>query len=1026
VASGALLATQSAPFQVQVVPASNVITHSTVQPVFPAGPPLPVHVDLTETSSQPLANGTLTVELFDISSSQLQAPLSSASTSASVDAGATKGFDFTLATSALNPGSFLLVTRLESAITERIRVQAIAVTDHDPPVITITGVSDGEFSRLDVTPAISVVDASSFVAVITLDGQPFVSGTLVSAEAPHTLQVTAKDFFSNTSFQQVRFTIDKTPPVITMNGVVDGAIVGTPVTLTFSATDANLASVTSTLNGVPLSSGDTASTEGSYVWVVTATDKAGNTTSAQRSFKLDFTPPLVAVAGVGAGAVVNAPVTLTVSITDASPFTASVRLDGAPFVSGSTVSSEGPHTLVVSATDAAGNTASTSLSFTLDFTPPLITVSGVQGGGVYGTPRVITFSASDANPGTTSALLDGVPFLSGDVVSGEGSHLLVVSSTDAAGNSASVTVSFALDFTPPAIAISGVAQGAIVNTPVTLTFVVTDASSVSTTAMLDGAPFLSGGTVSTEGPHTLVVSAQDAAGNSGSASRSFTLDFTAPVITVTGVQNGGVYGAPRVITYSVSDANPGTTTAKLDGAAFTSGGTVSAEGNHTLVVSSTDAAGNSSTVTVPFALDFTAPVITVSGVSDGQYSSAPLSPTFSATDAHLQSVSATVDGLSFVSGNSVSAEGSHVLAVTASDAAGNTSTKTLHFTLDFTAPVITITGVADGQTAQTFTPVFSATDANPVTVSGTLDGLPFASGTTVATAGAHTLVVTATDAAGNKATATVHFTVQQTSAADPPFSFAACGVAGVTASGQAQCRGSMASSGGMTLQNQALISGGVVVGGNLALSANAVVTGSALYGGTLSISGQGAVFGPTAHIVPAPSPCTCSYDVTAQLAIAAVHNDNAVLTADPRFAPYLVSGGLEIHNNTVTLPGGTYFFSHVLLRGSAQLRAAIGATARLFVTGSFVVLNPAAVGGSTSQSGAVLVVSGASALDGGTVDLRNASDSTVRLYAPAADISFENGSQLTGAVVGRNINMQNSHRLVLDGAGDGGLPMVCP
>ncbi|HCF58036.1 MAG TPA: hypothetical protein DFS52_08595, partial [Myxococcales bacterium] len=114
-----------------------------------------------------------------------------------------------------------------------------------------------------------------------------------------------------------------------------------------------------------------------------------------------------------------------------------------------------------------------------------------------------------------------------------------------------------------------------------------------------------------------------------------------------------------------------------------------------------------------FTIDTTAPAISISGVSDGQLGSQPVTPTFSATDANLDSTAATLDGVSFASGTTVSSEGEHTLVVTATDRAGNSASKTLHFTIDTTAPAISIFGVSDGQLGnQPVTPTFNATDAN--------------------------------------------------------------------------------------------------------------------------------------------------------------------------------------------------------------------------------------------------------------------------------------------------------------------------
>ncbi len=89
-----------------------------------------------------------------------------------------------------------------------------------------------------------------------------------------------------------------------------------------------------------------------------------------------------------------------------------------------------------------------------------------------------------------------------------------------------------------------------------------------------------------------------------------------------------------------------------------------------------------------------------------------------------------------------------------------TSTLTLQdsITIDTQAPLIAVSGVVNGG-------VYPGTVYPTVTFSGhldssiTLDGAPFASGTAVSETGVHTLVASATDAAGNASQQTVSFTV---------------------------------------------------------------------------------------------------------------------------------------------------------------------------------------------------------------------------------------------------------------------------
>ncbi|MBM7647789.1 methionine-rich copper-binding protein CopC [Bacillus ectoiniformans] len=101
-----------------------------------------------------------------------------------------------------------------------------------------------------------------------------------------------------------------------------------------------------------------------------------------------------------------------------------------------------------------------------------------------------------------------------------------------------------------------------------------------------------------DGTKTVYVQLKDEAGNlSNSVSDTIELDSTPP--EVSGVTDGSSYHTDRTITF-----NEGTAT--LNGSAFSSGDTVSAEQEHTLVV--TDAAGNSTTVN--FTIDKTAPTTT--------------------------------------------------------------------------------------------------------------------------------------------------------------------------------------------------------------------------------------------------------------------------------------------------------------------------------------------------------------------------------------------------------------------------------
>ena len=123
----------------------------------------------------------------------------------------------------------------------------------------------------------------------------------------------------------------------------------------------------------------------------------------------------------------------------------------------------------------------------------------------------------------------------------------------------------------------------------------------------------------------------------------------------------------------------------------------------------------------------------------------------------------------------VSGEGEHVLEYRSTDLSGNVAEPAVTtIKIDGTAPAVSVSGVTDGQTygdSQDLEIRFSATDGTSgvASVTAKIDGEPVADGQVIAlhdlALGEHTLVVTATDVAGNAVTQSLTFTVD-TSFAD--------------------------------------------------------------------------------------------------------------------------------------------------------------------------------------------------------------------------------------------------------------------
>ncbi|GGL21312.1 hypothetical protein Sme01_68940 [Sphaerisporangium melleum] len=299
-------------------------------------------------------------------------------------------------------------------------------------------------------------------------------------------------------------------------------------------------------------------------------------------------------------------------------------------------------------------------------------------------------------------------------------------------------------------------------------------------------------TVSGDGSHTVAYRSTDKAGNVEEAKTlEVKVDATAPVTTATAdaeVPASGWYTAPVLVTLAAADAGSGVdrTEYQLDGGdwtAYTEPVVVSGDGSHALAYRSTDKAGKAEEAkTLEVKVDSIAPVTTATAApanGDGWYNGA-VPVTLAATDATsgVASTEYALDGGAFqpyTATVSITGQGQHELQYRSTDKAGNVEeTKAVTVKIDSKAPSVLITGVANGKQygdSVDLKIAWQATDSGSglKSVTGTLDGQPFTSGTVTAlyklALGEHTLTVTAVNKAGNSTVQTVKFTVA-TSTAD--------------------------------------------------------------------------------------------------------------------------------------------------------------------------------------------------------------------------------------------------------------------
>jgi hypothetical protein len=518
--------------------------------------------------------------------------------------------------------------------------------------------------------------------------------------------------------------------------------------------------------GTPLGTGLTLGVNlslGIHPITLTVIDPAGLSGSASVGVTVvDTTPPsflgvpsnLTVEATGPAGATVTFPTpTATDAVSGAVPVSCSPA-SGATFPLGTT-------TVACTATDGHGNTATATFNVTVqDTTPPAITGADdvtVEATGPGGAAATFSASATDQVDGPVAvaySTASGSTFPLGDTA-------VTASATDAHGNTA--TKSFrvsVVDTTAPTFSSTPADVTAEATGPegATVAFSAPQATDRVGPVTVTCSP--ASGSVFPLGATTVTCTATDASGNT--ATTSFTVhveDTTAPAISLPGdltLEATGASGAAAAFTVSAADRVDGSVPVSCSPAS----GSVFPLGTTTVACHVTDSHGNTATASFTVTVkDTTAPAIAALGdltVEATGPGGAPATFAASATDA--------VDGdvpvhCSPASGGTFPL-GTTTVTCTATDAHGNTASKSFHVNVvDTTPPAVTVPGdttataTSAAGAAVSFTA--SATDAvsGPVSVScSPASGSTFPLGTT-------TVTCTATDAAGNRATRTFQVTV---------------------------------------------------------------------------------------------------------------------------------------------------------------------------------------------------------------------------------------------------------------------------
>ncbi|MFH0710710.1 MAG: Ig-like domain-containing protein [Pseudomonadota bacterium] len=603
------------------------------------------------------------------------------------------------------------------------------------------------------------------IHAVTTNGSGAWTYTLTEADytsigSGTTITATAKDAAGNVSaLVSQAITVDTGAPLLTVNSIAtDNIINSAEKAATVTVTGVNEAGATVTVNGASatvtgttwsytLTSGDyTAMGEGSETLTIVTTDAAGNATTRTKTINIDTTIATpTAVLTTDSGTSATDDITNSAALTFSSKaadvtrtFTVDAGSASATYVA---PTADGSHTVTVTDTDTAGNTATVAKTFTLDTTiatptAVLTTDSGTSATDDITNSAALTFNTAAVDV-TRSFVVDGGSASAIYVApTTEGSHTVVVTDTDTAGNTATLTKTLMIDTIAPTFT-SGTTTTVSENTTTAVYTAVatgdatyslggTDAAlfnvdSVSGAVTFKVAPDYENPTdAGTNNTYDITVTATDTAGNTSNQAVAITVQNVD--VTVNNVATDNIISAAEKATGVTLTGNnePGISVVTVNGQNATVNGTswsyaldtaaitAMGEGSEILTIVS-----GGTTITKDITVDTVAPIITMNpatadNILNALENSNPIKTITGTTTAQDgQVVTYKVDGIAkgtgIVSGGAWSvtfaaiapflSDGAHIRSAEVSDTAGNIAIVSSDFTVDAAAPTITISAI---------------------------------------------------------------------------------------------------------------------------------------------------------------------------------------------------------------------------------------------------------------------------------------------------------------------------------------------
>jgi len=493
------------------------------------------------------------------------------------------------------------------------------VTDDTDPVIATCAADQSasadascEATVPDFTSGVSASDNCDTTLTVT---QSPTAGTVVGPGV-HTITITVTDDAGNTATCDATFTVtDDTDPVIATCAADQSASANASCEATVPDFTSGVSASDNCDTTLTVTQSPTAGTvvgPGVHTITITVTDDAGNSATCDATFTVtDDTDPVIATCAADQSASADASCEATVpdftsGVSASDNCDTSLTITQSP--TAGTVVGPGVHTITITVTDDAGNSATCDATFTVtDDTDPVIGACAADQTvfvDVLCEASVPNFTSTVSATDNCDTTLTITQSPMAGTIAALGNTTITITVTDDAGNFATCTATLTVgDNLPPFVAVPAPDQTVSANA----SCLATVPNFIPTLTAMDNCGFSvtqapPAGTTLGLGVHTITLTITDNAGNSVTDEALFTVeDTTPPAITCPAdsslAESGGTAPLPDyAATASATDncdPNPMITQAPPVG-------TPLGVGSHTITLTATDGAGNSSDCTVTF------------------------------------------------------------------------------------------------------------------------------------------------------------------------------------------------------------------------------------------------------------------------------------------------------------------------------------------------------------------------------------------------------------------------------------------